>query len=218
MNPFTSAMEKEHLVNIASGKAAPDETADFLTKVWTISSSVRNCFIRDCNDNPNAYQNTIKRQKVKNFASKAGGYKVSSKNKSLVSISITRDLFGSNLYYELQAEVDMEQILRYPLKPVPLSISHVDETMQKTPKSKLVQELEKTVASNSPTIVDVTIIDGMFFFHLLYQPQSPFAGLTNRLLRQVCKHRGTEIHLVFEKTISLSIRMLKETKDQTSEV
>ena len=63
----------------------------------------------------------------------------------------------------------MEQILRYPLTPVPLSMSHVDGTMQKTPKSKLIQELEKRVASNPHINVDMTIIDGMFFCHLLYQ-------------------------------------------------
>ena len=33
----------------------------------------------------------------------------------------------------------------------------------------------------------------MFFFHLLYHPQYTFAGLSDHLLRQVCKQRGTEI-------------------------
>ena len=75
--------------------------------------------------------------------------------------------------------------------------------MQKTRKSKLLQELEKRVASNPPTNVDVTIIDGMFFFHLLYQTSSTFAGLAGHLLRQVRPQRGTKIHLVFDKTISI---------------
>ena len=137
---------------------------------------------------------------------------MSNKNKSLVSVSMTSDLFGSILYHALQAEVDMEQILRYTLTTVPLSTSHVNGTMQKTPKSKLIQELEKRVASNPPTNVDVTIIDGMFFFHLLYQPPSTFAGLADHLLRQVCKQRGTEIHLVFDKTISPSIKDAERNK------
>ena len=106
----------------------------------------------------------------------------------------------------------MEQILRYPLTPVPLSISHVGGTMQKTPKSKLLQELEKRVASNPPTNVEVTITDGMFFFHFLYQPPSNFPGLADHLLTQVCKQRGTEIHLVFNKTISPSIKDAERNK------
>ena len=206
MNHFASTIEKEHLFNIANGKAALGERADFLTNVWAIGFSARDCLIEDCNDDPNAYQNPIKRKKFKNFASEAGSYKVSRKNKSVLLVSMTRNLFGSILYHALPAEVDMEQILRYPLTPVPFSISHVNGTMQKTPKSKLLQELEKRVASNPPTNVDVTIIDGMFFFHFLHQPPSTFAGLANNLLRQVCKQRGTEIHLVFDKIISPSIK------------
>ena len=102
MNPFASTIEKEHLFNIANGKAALGGTADFLNNVWTIGFSARDCFIKDCNDDPNSYQNPIKQQKIKNFASEAGSYKVSSKNKSLVSVSMTCDLFGSILHHALQ--------------------------------------------------------------------------------------------------------------------
>ena len=84
MNPFASTIEEEHLFNIANGKAALDETGNFLTSVWTIGFSARNCFIKDCNNNRNACQNTIKQQKIKNFAPEAGIYKVLSKNKSLI--------------------------------------------------------------------------------------------------------------------------------------
>ena len=106
MNSFASTIEKEHLFNIANGKAALGETANFLTNVWTIGFSARDCFIKDCNDNSNVYQNTIKQQKIKNFASEASSYKVLSKNESLVSVSMTRNLFGSTLYHALQAEAD----------------------------------------------------------------------------------------------------------------
>ena len=91
-------------------------------------------------------------------------------------------------------------------------MSHVDGTMHKTPKSKLLQELHERFASNPPTNVDVTIIDGMSFFHLLYQPPSTFAGLADHLLRQVCKQRGTEIHLLFYKIISPTIKDAERNK------
>ena len=128
---------------------------------------------------------------------------------------MTRDLFGSILYHALQAEADMEQILICPLAPVPLAMSPVCGTMQKTSKLKVLQELEKRVASNPPTNVDVTIIDGMLFFHLLYQTSSAFAGLEDHLLRQVCKQRGTEIHLVFDKTISPSMKNSERNKQSS---
>ena len=105
MNPFASTIEKEYLSNIANGKAALGETTDFLTKVWAIGFSARDYFMKDSNDDSNAYQSTIKRQRIKNFVSEAGGYKVLSKNKSLFLVSVTRNLFGSILHHALKAEV-----------------------------------------------------------------------------------------------------------------
>ena len=52
----------------------------------------------------------------------------------------------------------------------------------------------------------------MFFFHLLYQLPSTFADLADNLLRQVCKQRSMKIHLVFDKTISPSIKDAKRDK------
>ena len=105
MNPFASTIEKEYLSNIAYGKAALGETTDFLTNVWAIGFSARDYFMKDCNDDSKAYQSTIKRQRIRNFVSEAGGYKVLNKNKSLFSVSMTHDLFGSILYHALQAKV-----------------------------------------------------------------------------------------------------------------
>ena len=122
---FVSTIEKGDLFNIANGKAALGEMAKFLPNVWTTDFSARDCFIKDCNDDPNACQNTIRRQKIKNSSSEAGSYKMLNKVETLDSVLMTRDLFGSILYHASQAQVDMEQILRDPLTVVPLPISDV---------------------------------------------------------------------------------------------
>ena len=161
MNPFASTTEKEHLFNIADGKAALGETANFLTNVWTIGFSAHDCLIKDCNDDPNVYQNPIKGQKIKNFTLKLLVTKCQAKTKA--SFQYQRSMISLEACYIMPCKQRL-QILRYPLTSMPLSMSHVGGTMQKTPKSKFLQELEKRVASNPPTNVDVTIIDGMFFF------------------------------------------------------
>ena len=125
MNPFVSTIEKGDLFNIANGKAALGEMAKFLPNVWTTGFSAHDCFIKDCNDDPNACQNTIRRQKIKNSSSEAGSYKMLNKVETLDSVLMTRDLFGSILYHASQAQVDMEQILRDSLTLVPLPISDV---------------------------------------------------------------------------------------------
>ena len=48
-----------------------------------------------------------------------------------------RDLFGSVLYQALQRKINMEEVLTYPLKPIPLSLCHIDGKMSKTTKLTL---------------------------------------------------------------------------------
>ena len=118
-------------------------TAKFLTIVWTIGFSTRKRFIKDWNDDPNAYQNTIKQQKNMNFASEAGSYTVSSKKKKKNKYRLSI----KNLRFPCKHLVPClprrawhgANILRLVL----LSMSHVDRTMQKTPKSKLKKKLHQ---------------------------------------------------------------------------
>ena len=184
MNPFASNNEKEHLFNMGKQhwvKLASSKTAMTIqTFTRTPSSSKRSRIL------------LLKLVE-----------QLSSKSKSLVQYQWPAISLEASCTMLCKP---MEQILSYLLTLVVLSMSYVDGTMQKTPKSKLFQELEKRVASNPPSNVDVTIIDGMFFFHLLHQPPFTFAGLADHLLRQVCIRKGTEIHLVFGKIISPCIK------------
>ena len=99
------------------------------------------------------------------------------KNKSLVSVSLTCNLFGSILYRALQRELDMEQLLRYLLTPVPLSISTWVKQCRKHQSWNCFKTLKQ------------------------FQPPSTFSSLVDHLLRQVCKQRGMEIHLFFDKSL-----------------
>ena len=147
--------------------------------------------------NSSNFSNPIKRQKIKNFASEAGRFKVSSSTeKKLVTVTLTRDLFESILFRALQSKVDMEEVLKYPLTPVPLSLCHPDGFMQKTSKSKLLLELEKRIVTRSPRTIHVRIIYGMFFLHLLVELPNTFSTLSTFILKQVCRQNGIEIHLV----------------------
>ena len=213
MNPFTQTIDKDHLFNIATGKAAQDDTAAFLLEVPLTGSKAKDEFIEGCAEDSSRFSQPIKRQKIKNFASQAGKFKVSSASeKKLVTVTMTRDLFGSILFHALQSKVDMEEVLKYPLTPVPLSLCHPDGIMQKTPKSKLLLELEKRIATRNPHNIDIRIIDGMFFLHLFVELPPTFGALAILILKQVCKQKGNEIHLIFDKTISPSIKDCERNK------
>ena len=94
---------------------------------------------------------------------------------------MVRDIFGSVLRLSLGNSVDMAEVLRHPLTPVPLSLSHVDETMLKSPKSVLMKHLESKVKSTPPTSINVTIIDAIFFIYLQVNLPDTFGGVANYL-------------------------------------
>ena len=105
-------------------------------------------------------------------------------------------------------EFDMGQILRYLLTPVPLSISHVGVTIQKTPKSKLLQEIQRRVAPNPPTNVDMVCSFSTCCSNL-YLPL-----LASHIIfwDKFANEDGPENHLVFDKTISPTIKDAETNK------
>ena len=78
-----------------------------------------------------------------------------------------RDLFGSTLCLALQRKINMEEVLTYPLKPIPVSLCHIDGKMSKTTKTTLMKEFEKSSVLDNPKMFEVVILEGIFFFHLL---------------------------------------------------
>ena len=72
----------------------------------------------------------------------------------------------------------------YHLTPVPLS-HHVDESINKTDKAKLLHKLESMVTSTAPSQkVDVTLVDGMFSLHTL---PNTFEDVSNVILAKLCE-------------------------------
>ena len=100
----------------------------------------------------------------------------------------------------------MGEVLKYPLTPIPLSLCHVDGTLQKTQKSKLLTDLEGIIVHTEPRSINVTIVDAMFFLHLINDPPTTFGDISKFILRRLCKLESDQIHLVFDKVVKPSIK------------
>ena len=96
------------------------------------------------------------------------------------------DLFGSSLFLALQRQIDMGEVLTYPLTPIPLSLCHIDGKMNKTPKSTLMKELEKSSILSNPQSNDVAIVAGMFFLHLLSNLPETFGAVSKAIFKNLC--------------------------------
>ena len=97
-----------------------------------------------------------------------------------------RYLFGSILFFALQRKFDMGEVLKYPLTPVPLGLCHVVGRMRKTPKVALMNYRENLCESRDPEFVDVIIVDGMFFLHILPDLPPTFGEVSKLILRRLC--------------------------------
>ena len=109
MNSFDE-IEKDHLYNIATGKAASTETEDFLLNIQGKGEKARKKFIDDCIENPKRFEDRICRQALATFAIEAGKRRVRSNGKEIAACFM-RDLFGSLLHISLEKKVDINVTL-----------------------------------------------------------------------------------------------------------
>lgn len=218
VNPFNTELDYGNLYNLGTGKAASKSAEDFLLNLKEIGEIERKKFIVECAADPGRFESRIKRQKLNTFATDGGKNKLKGANGKIIAACLVRDLFGSILYLSLERKIDMGEVLKYPLTPVPLSLCHVDGTMQKSPKSALMKNLESRIVSEPPVSVDVTIIDAMFFLHLYQNLPATFGGVASFLLSKILNIGGNTIHFVSDKWITPSIKDCERQNRETVSV
>ena len=91
-----------------------------------------------------------------------------------------------------------------------LSLCHTDGRIQSTPKSALLDEIKARVTSVLSEYIDVIIVDGMFFLHLLIHLPSTMGQTAIVILKKICSsYNSNTIHLVFNKIVTPSIKYLE---------
>ena len=185
MDPFQMKTD-DNLYCLSSGKSVPAEVKEDLLNCQERGKSWCQEFEEGCQLDPSRFQKPIPRRKVKNFASMSIKSSVKS-NKKVVELQVTRDLFGRLLYLTITNKLDLTKVFPFPLTPVPLSLAHVDGSLNKTDKSKLIQKIEREVKSIDPVNpVDVTLVDGMFLLHTLQNVPVTFGEIASSILQILC--------------------------------
>ena len=71
----------------------------------------------------------------KTVASLSKKAKVKSADEKLVTASVDRNLFGQLLIASRSREINLREVLKYELDPVPCTLAHPDGSLRKTTKS-----------------------------------------------------------------------------------
>ena len=89
--------------------------------------------------------------------------------------------------------------------------------MQSTKKSVLTKELESRIKTDDPPYIDASIIDGMFFLHLLVELPGTFGLISKHIFKRLCNFKGKQIHVAFDKIFSPSIKDCERNKRMTGD-
>ena len=108
----------------------------------------------------------IKQVKVLNFAAENLRPKTTKEKKALTAAEGVRDAFGHLL--TMENNLDLQNILKFPITEVPLLLAHADGTPTKTEKANLTRILEKKLDVNHskpPILHETLLVDGGLLLH-----------------------------------------------------
>ena len=174
-------------------------------------------FLNGCLKDSSRFEKPIPRRKVKNFATAAVKSKVGGNDLKVVELQGTRDLFGRLLFLSTLEKIDLEKVFQYPLTPVPLSLCHLDGSLNKTDKAKMMHKLEGKVNSDPPQQIDVTVVDAMFLLHTMQNPPNAFGKIAEDILQRLCNMSG-RVDFVCDSYISPSIKESERNRRGAAEV
>ncbi len=62
-----------------------------------------------------------------------------------------------------RVNIDLNMVFKHPLKPVSPALAHLDGSLNKTEKDKLLHKLDECTEDESPPETDILIVDAIFF-------------------------------------------------------
>ena len=104
------------------------------------------------------------------------------KDKKIQELQETQNLFRRLPDLSVNKGVDFDIVFRYPFPPILLCLGHVDGSMNKTDKAKLMHKLEERVESSSPKEIDACTIDAMIFIQSLVNLPATFGEIAKLIL------------------------------------
>ena len=127
---------KPGLYFLTTGVRVKDPISDDLISCQSKIKLWHDEFVDGCFSDPSRFEKPIPRRKIQNFASAAIRSRIKTKDLKVMELQGTRDLFGRLLFLSTKEGIDLEHVFKYPLTPVPLSLCHLDGTVNKTDKAK----------------------------------------------------------------------------------
>lgn len=120
------------------------------------------------------------------------------------------DVFGRLLAIMLRERVDSEYYLTYPCSPVSPALCKVKREKNKLGKTTLSNKPKLQIKPSTPINIAEDIINRFFFLlHLYLTLPTTFEKLAKSLLLKNCYSFKLEMHFVFDRYLTPSIKYYK---------
>ena len=143
VNPFKSRNETEPVVNIASAVKATDSITDYLRTAEKKGNAAFVSFVEKrlkSNEIDNLYT-PLPKSNLQTFGNLVKPRKVKSTVTAVV-VKADRDWFARMVVIAHHRQMNMQEVLTYPLGPLPWSLATADGAPTTTAKSALLHILE----------------------------------------------------------------------------
>ena len=153
-----------------------------------------------------SFYDTLPKMKLKTFSETCKMKRVRSNGRDIMLLA----LFGNILMMAQTRQLDMKEILKFPLGPLPWSLATVDGLPRKTTadglprktaKSTLSRELQKNVpASEFISLSSACIVDGMAIVHKVKREKKTFGEIASLILLKAVHEisNSTRLDIVFD--------------------
>ena len=216
---FTNPWEGDELISISSGLyASPDIVEDLLDARKKGVEKFKQFVTLRCSAEPKKdFFDTLEKSKLKTFSSLKKTVTVKSKDR-LIPMKLDKDLFARITLLSQFRKIDLQLVFKYPLGPLPWSISDAFGMPRKTNKATLLHRIEKEgVQPERYTSNGAAVYDGMAVLQK-FQPasRSTFGDVAGGLFRQFTSASYDSIHIVFDEYRTISIKNMERQRRGTS--
>ena len=190
LNPFT-VDTKDKLLILSSGKAATQDVEHDVLRAEEVGAEAHDAFIEDRLKNNINFFEPIKKQNLKTL-----GFMNKKSTKKSGDNKIVQFKHQGNVAFQLflkcqqlRIKLKLEELVKFPLTPVPYSLATADGFFCKTDKSKLLHHLTKEVddAVEPAGKETLTIYDGNACFYMMKDIPSNFMLICQKVFGMMYK-------------------------------
>lgn len=226
-NPFKAGIDANFLLNIVTGSVAPENVKTDMKHAYEIGNKAATLFLKDrLQKNKSDFFSPIKCLKLKTFSDVGKTVQVQLKQET-VALKTDRYLLRRILMISKVQDINLQDLMRYSLSPVPLSLANYDGTKTRTNKATLLHHIEKCCETATTDLQAIPsesalIIDAMAVIQQLQNTSVTFGDLAMQIFKTILKlakdFKCTRADFVSDQYPDLSIKSAERDKRSTAGV